>query len=830
MPHVLQALLQSVFLHSFPILAIGAQNPDLAGQVYSILESRCAECHAAGVNEGGFGYALSRRRLVRQPNGLVTPGTPADSVLYQRILSDEMPPGGRPLTPEQKEIVRRWIATNAPDWDKESPPARFISPAMIFTYIQNDLEASIPRNQPYLRYFTITHLYNAGFSEDELQSYRNGLSKLVNSLSWGRSIRIPQPIDPEQTILRIDLRDYKWNENKAWDALVAADPYHVRYDYPSAMLCYEMTGSPLPCVRADWFVYAASRPPLYHTILGVPQSDRLLEQKLNVNVEQNIRDLVAMRSGFFPSGVSQSNRLIEWHDSSFGAYWKSYDFAGNEGRQNLRAHPLGPSSEETSFRHDGGEIIFSLPNGLQGYMLVDAQGNRLDSGPTQIVVDKLSVQAGRDPDVVNGVSCMRCHWSGIIRKRDQIREHVTNNASAFTKQEVDAVKAIYVVQTTFDQKFDEAAKRFARAVQSCGAPLSRSEPVATLAEQFAQPLDLAMAAAEAGVDRERFQKALQENAKINRDLGVPIPRDTYVQKFGGVIDVLGIGEYIPRATLPAPQSNRSHGFDGEASGDERHDNGLTMRLLWCPPGEFVMGSPSEEVNRSKAEEQVQVSLTQGFWIGKYEVTQDEWIRVIGTTLQEQDAKDGEIDAIGNKVRGEGARFPMQHVSWVDAISFCRKLTADERKAGRLPPDREYTLPTEAQWEYACRAGTSTATAFGDALSSRDANFDGNYPYNGANNGPYLESATPVGSYPPNGWGLHDMHGNVAEWCRDMFIRKLLGGKDPFVEEGDDDFSRVFRGGSWFDFGGNCRSSDRDKSPATHQSVYLGFRVAIVPVT
>jgi formylglycine-generating enzyme required for sulfatase activity len=142
----------------------------------------------------------------------------------------------------------------------------------------------------------------------------------------------------------------------------------------------------------------------------------------------------------------------------------------------------------------------------------------------------------------------------------------------------------------------------------------------------------------------------------------------------------------------------------------------------------------------------------------------------------------------------------------------------------LPPGWEYRLPTEAQREYACRAGTATATAFGDKLDSTQANFDGNYPYNGAQNGPYLQRTTEGGSYRANAWGLYDMHGNVAEWCRDSYSAKLPGGSDPEVTEKTS--YRVHRGGAGSLRGGSCRSADRTGHLATSWSHFLGFRVAI----
>jgi formylglycine-generating enzyme len=266
------------------------------------------------------------------------------------------------------------------------------------------------------------------------------------------------------------------------------------------------------------------------------------------------------------------------------------------------------------------------------------------------------------------------------------------------------------------------------------------------------------------------------------------------------------------------RSARADPFDGAKAGEQRQVGGVS--LCWCPPGSFTMGSPPDEPKRLAGEDQVEVTLTNGFWAAKYEVTQGQWRRVVGEFPSAQPT-------------GEGDDFPVVEISHAQAESFCRALTDLTQKSGELPQGWEFRLPTEAQWEYACRAGTKTATTFGDSLSSRQANFEGK-PYNGAGAGPSLKRAAKVGSYPANSWGLHDMHGNVYEWCTDWYHQKLPGGPDPDLSllkpppNQDGTLSRVRRGGSWLhDHGADCRSAQRLRFEHERRYRHLGFRVVAV---
>ena len=261
-------------------------------------------------------------------------------------------------------------------------------------------------------------------------------------------------------------------------------------------------------------------------------------------------------------------------------------------------------------------------------------------------------------------------------------------------------------------------------------------------------------------------------------------------------------------------------FRGTVPGQEREVEGI--RLCWCPPGQFVMGSPADELGRRSDEAQVPVTLTRGFWMAKFEATQGEWTRVMGA-LPER---------VPTPQFGQGDAFPVYWVSYLAAEAFCRSLSAQAIRSGRMPGSWELRLPTEAQWEYACRAGTVTATSFGDRLGPDQANFR-SQPLEAAQNEAVPRRATPVGSYPANRWGLCDMHGNVFEWCRDWYHAQLPGGVDPdlYGTKGrpnrDGTYSRVRRGGASNDEAQMCRSAFRLRYEPERSSDHIGFRCVAV---
>jgi uncharacterized protein (TIGR02996 family) len=252
-------------------------------------------------------------------------------------------------------------------------------------------------------------------------------------------------------------------------------------------------------------------------------------------------------------------------------------------------------------------------------------------------------------------------------------------------------------------------------------------------------------------------------------------------------------------------------------------NSIGMRLALIPPGRFRMGSPAHEANRDSDEGPAhEVEISRPFYLGVYHVTQAQWQRVMGNDPSYFSASGGGMD---DPPDVDTSAFPVEQVSWQDAVEFLDKLSAlpQEKKAGF-----SYRLPTEAEWEYACRAGTLTPFHFGSSASSHQANFVGRDPYGGAEKGPYLDRPCPVGSFRPNALGLYDTHGNVWEWCSDFYDRDYYGESPRLDPTGPSaGVQRVIRGGSWDSYGWGCRAALRDGWAADDRTQWMGLRAAAV---
>ena len=253
----------------------------------------------------------------------------------------------------------------------------------------------------------------------------------------------------------------------------------------------------------------------------------------------------------------------------------------------------------------------------------------------------------------------------------------------------------------------------------------------------------------------------------------------------------------PPTTLPAAAEAKSTWIEGE--------NNLSLGFIWIEPGTFVMGSPRPESDRDNNEgPQTRVTISRGFWMAIHEVTQREFSRVMHH----------------NPSRFKGDLLPVEQVSWFVATNYCATLTIQERAAGRLLDDYSYRLPTEAEWEFACRAGTRTRFSYGDDPGYANL---GKYGWVRSNSG---NQTHPVGQELPNPWGLKDMYGNVFEWCSTWYAA-YPGGSVTDPTGPSSGSNRAMRGGSWLYFGGDCRSAARGNyDPSDGLDDYFGLRVVV----
>jgi hypothetical protein len=485
-----------------------------------------------------------------------------------------------------------------------------------------------------------------------LQVYRAALAKLINSLSWEADVINPVPVDADATILRIDLRNYQWDQ-AIWQTILSAYPYGVQYNGYNFSRLVQLTNTKLPFIRADWFIAKSALPPLYHDILQLPKTERELESRLGVNAETNLKTAAGvrvMRAGFNKSGVSVNNRIVERHRSSYGAYWKSHDFANNIGRQNIFQHPL-------DFQRAGGEIIFNLPNGLQAYLIVDAAGKRIDKAPTDIVPDSTS----RTPEVRNGLSCMACHVQGM---KDNFSDEVgqaglNSNLAGYDR---DLLLQLYPEPAMLGALVERDKRRFEEAIKKTGNQVGTREPILTLVSEYDESLSLARAAAEAGLDGNEFRTRLSQSSRLlARGLsslltpGGTVKRDAWETNFGSVVLELVLGAYLQPNYLPVSEvSNKGNtgirpvigngcSSPGTLSPD-RAPNG--MAFVCIPAGKFSMGSERGEADERPVHE---VTISQGFELGIHEVTQAQWEAIAGS----------------NPSRFRGANLPVEKVSWDD---------------------------------------------------------------------------------------------------------------------------------------------------------------------
>ncbi|MCC1492222.1 DUF4384 domain-containing protein [Cognatishimia sp. F0-27] len=543
---------------------------------FAVLDKHCARCHQEGaLKEGltkpksGFGHVLDIRRLAQDPK-FVLHGKPDASKLHQVMLPSAAPPmpddcsyDNLDCFPTQAEIetVQMWITSLA----DQAPPAReIVTMAEMFEAAHQDLQKQPTNRQDRIRYLSLRPVHNdTDVSAENLEGYRQATIKLINAMSWNPTPFKFEPVDEHQTLIRIFLPDIDWDAAN-WHRLEELYPYGVTSSVDAHLQQLQhLSGSQIPVIRADWFAATAPVSPLYYDLLGMPDTVQGLERMIGLDMVRNIKNEQVIRAGFQDSGVSTHNRLIERHALGTGFFWTSYDFAGSKARQSFFEYPLGPKEafgEELSFEHDGGESIFTLPNGFHAYYLNTADGARLDVGPTQIVRDDDYTDG--TGEVVNGISCISCHSRGIRFNEDKVRDVAMANR-ALSPAQRQTIDALYPGQPAVDAIMKQDMDQFFGAMRSAGLDPERTagglEPVRGLfvyhVDQF---VDFAQAANELGLTEDELRSRV---AFVGHDLASmmtrldqsPIARDEWAMAYAALLPK--VTDYQPILTdAPVPDT------------------------------------------------------------------------------------------------------------------------------------------------------------------------------------------------------------------------------------------------------------------------------------
>jgi mono/diheme cytochrome c family protein len=549
-----------------PVTVSGPKGKDLTKSVDGWLKRQCQRCHIRGAAPAQAAL-LSRASSIATDSSLIAAGRPNQSLLYKSISGAtgvaQMPPSGS-VSEVDKKLVEDWIEALEINQNAVAPidavlqrdaSRDHVPRESAFEAVQKHIQSTDAADQRYMRYFSFQSYFNGHlpcqtdkeFNQQHLKPYVAALNKLINSLSWEHEMVRAEPLKNAPFIFAVNIDDLGWTEAQ-WDTLMSGDipglptpepyPYGANTTGKNANLALReianLTKSDTPIIRADWFVAYAGEPFRYKYMLNLPDTVQELEQKmLKVNLDQMITaGKGVIRLGFLEgsSGVSLNNRLLDRVDlPSGGYYWVSYDFkrpAAADSRRVLKEYPIGPKNSfphgPETFDHDGGEMLFSLPNGLQGYYLTDETGGYLDKGPTDVVFHKgdkyISPLSGIE--ISNGVGCMSCHVSGIITAKDQIKDAVLKGRRLVSGQK-DIFESLYASDKVISDKMANDIKIFLDAVADIdgnpglkterqGAGVFHEEPITNLSSIYFELVNKEKLASELGLTVE----SLLEKAKL----------------------------------------------------------------------------------------------------------------------------------------------------------------------------------------------------------------------------------------------------------------------------------------------------------------------------
>lgn len=526
-------------------LALGGPlRTDVVAQgVDEVLRYYCGECHANGENAAGFSGGFDLGELIAR--GMIVPGSSATSPLVQNLLHEVSTPGFvRRPTAGDIALITRLIDRMRSEPLPSCEPLPFLSGDEALAAMLADAAARPEAERPFLRYLGVSYASNAGVCGAALDEQRHALFKLANTLSIASQIRVPAPIDPEQRLYRIDIRDYGWNREldldddgsldypDAWSAMLGVvGNGALELAGPEASALSAVTGSPVPFLSVNAFVSAAGVHDLYYALVGVRADLGATQLDRGIDLPASYREATVRRAGV--AREHGDELLATWvplAGASAGDYWLAEVQTEVRG-SNIYSDPL-----DFGFG-DWSKSIFRLPNGLMAFSINTAAGQRLAQMPRDCVGGNCAEPAH---DVA--IACQGCHAGGLLPLEDTVRDYVARNAREFPAGYVEDVWAIFPTAEVFSALIAEDNERYLAALDAAGVPRDGADPISRVYLQFAtDPIDLERAAAELGVTPAALRERLGELPELAAlaDPSATISRQTLLGASARALCALG---------------------------------------------------------------------------------------------------------------------------------------------------------------------------------------------------------------------------------------------------------------------------------------------------
>jgi len=509
----------------------------------NILASNCGQCHGPALTvedaRAGMNYINDIDKLVQ--TGKIVPLDSANSRIVQRMIRGEMPPvsSGLPRVTEADYTVVANYIDNPSFWPGVASNARscaedgqVVDFDELFQQVNDDLRRADNNDTPFFRYISLTNRFTAGVCLDALEKDRQALTKMMNMLSTRASIEQPVPVNKEETLYRIDLRDFNWDEpvdvdgrgfNDTWEAIAENNPYAVRFEGDDADDAIDDTQTDFPIMFADQMLAVATIGNVYYGIIGVDSRgslDNFIQGELGIDVQDDIENEDAVRAGTTRSRISRQDRVVERHDIQLrgGVLWQAFDFEANAANDNIFEDPF-------DFEPGGTEVIFTLPNGMLGFIIADQNDNIVEDSDILLDTNQNNFRA------ITSVSCANCHATGFIPVVDEVADFTLTNARQLrlSRDEVEELEAIYVSPEEFAKTVQEDSVSFyQRALQQASLPVQGGDPVSNVFLRFDQDMKLEDVAGDLGVTpddlRDNLNSLDPQLATLNRST---IDRDDF---------------------------------------------------------------------------------------------------------------------------------------------------------------------------------------------------------------------------------------------------------------------------------------------------------------